>query len=138
MQLGQSAPIMKVVWNASQWQKITASAVPARTSCQNSFGNLTPKKSATAITNIIANVATPIREFGKPNTSACFESMTLLQFKVELMLHDGVYPESLSTLNLSYVRMKEARKPEMDATRRVQAEVLFFSSMWQEYRAILF
>jgi hypothetical protein len=70
----------------------------------------------------------PIIEFGNPNTSACLESITLLQLRVAFMLQEGVYPASLRTLNLSIVKIKEATKPDKLATSMVQAEVLFFSN----------
>ena len=107
---------------------MTASEVPSVASCKNSLGKLKPKNSKTAMVSIIENAPIPIIELGNPNTSACLESITLLQLRVELMLQEGVYPASLRTLILSMVKMKEAIRPERLATSMVQAEVLFFNN----------
>ncbi len=112
-----------MVWKASQWQKTTASAVPKTTSCQNNFGNSTRMNIATDRAIIIANVAIPIRELGNPKTSACSESITLLQFMLALILQDGVKPASFKTLNLSIVKMNEAKKPVRPAISKAPAEI---------------
>jgi len=78
--------------------------------------------------SIMEKAPMPIIELGNPNTSACFESITLLQLRVEFMLQEGVYPASLRILNLSIVKIKEATKPDRLATSMVQAEVLFLSN----------
>jgi hypothetical protein len=70
----------------------------------------------------MAKVAIPMSEFGNPKTSAWSESITLLQLRVSLILHEGVKPESFNTLNLSIVKMKDARKPEIPARSITQAE----------------
>jgi hypothetical protein len=72
---------------------------------------------------MIAKVAIPIKELGNPKTSACSESITLLQFMLAFILHDGVKPESFKILNLSIVKIKEAKKPLMPAISRVAAEL---------------
>jgi hypothetical protein len=62
----------------------------------------------------MAKAAIPIKEFGNPKTSACSESITLLQFKISEILHAGTNCESLSSAILSTVRRKEARNPDTE------------------------
>jgi hypothetical protein len=93
---------------------MTAIAVPTRAIFQNQLGNPVPAKTAIESAMNIAKAPIPIRELGKPNTSACSESITLLQFRVSEMLHDGTNCESLSRAILSTVRRNEAVKPDME------------------------
>jgi len=97
--------------------------VPETRSCQNSLGKVTRKNMATDNAIIIAKVAIPINELGNPKTSACSESITLLQFILAFILQDGVNPASFKTLNLSIVKMNEARKPLMPAIIKAPAEI---------------
>lgn len=94
---------------------MTAVAVPKSAICQNQLGNLVPAKTATESAINIAKAPIPIKELGNPNTSACSESITLLQFKVSEMLHDGTNCESLRSLILSIVSRNDAAKPQTDA-----------------------
>jgi hypothetical protein len=48
---------------------------------------------------------------GNPNTSAWAESMTLLQLRISLILHEGTNWESLRSFILSIVNKNEAIKP---------------------------
>ena len=59
----------------------------------------------------IAKAPIPINELGKPKTSACLESITLLQFKTSFILQDGLNCASFNILILSIVNKKEAINP---------------------------
>jgi hypothetical protein len=48
-------------------------------------------------------------------------------------LQEGVKPESFRTLNLSIVKIKEAKNPIIPAKSRVQAELSCLIITWQEY-----
>jgi hypothetical protein len=70
----------------------------------------------------MAKAPIPSREFGKPKTSACAESITLLQLRVSEMLQEGTNCESLSNLILSIVKRKDAMKPMTPPMRVTKPE----------------
>jgi hypothetical protein len=80
---------------------------------------------ATPIAMKIANAPIPISELGNPKTSACAESITLLQLRVSEMLHDGTNCESFRSLILSIDSRKEATNPITPPMRVTKPEKLF-------------
>lgn len=119
-QYGHSALILKMLCSNIQKANIMPAAMPPHRPSQNQRLNFAPASNATPIVIRAANIAMPIKEFGKPKTEPCDEDSISPQLIIGFMSQLGWNDGFLSFSILSIVRINEASNPRLPPIVSIQ------------------